>query len=179
MQSKRVRERDRKKRRRVSNRELIERRQFICSVHNAYKCTNRVVIESCHELSLSSAAEQTTDSARRAPQLTSWLHRASACATASAAASASAGASTGLQQEKRSRQNVAHELLLWLRNAAAAKRVGCLFSKYFFFGKKKTIFIRDEEFKAKTRRDPHYCLFISRKENNNTFFFYYFLSKPK
>lgn len=38
----------------------------------------------------------------------------------------------GLQQAKpaaaASRQNVAHELLLWLRNAAAAKRVGRLFS---------------------------------------------------
>lgn len=61
-----------------------------------------------------------------------WLSAAgaSACATATARRLATSNTSQA-KPAAASRQNVAHELLLWLRNAAAAKRVGRLVSSIY------------------------------------------------
>lgn len=68
-----------------------------------------------------------------------------------------------------SRQNVAHELLLWLRNAAAAKRVGRLFSSIYLLKKKNKNATRKLESSES----------LGDNNNNIGFFIHFFLNEFK
>lgn len=65
-------------------------------------------------------------------------------------------------------QNVAHELLLWLRNAAAAKRVGRLFSSIYLLKKNKNATRKLESSES-----------LGDNNNNIGFFIHFFCTKLK